>query len=61
MDRERVVYRTRRSATRMTAQIERPARSTREVDDPAALAREDVTRLLERLAEKLGLGCVPAL
>jgi hypothetical protein len=61
MDKEEVVYRTRRSANRMTAQIERSAQSTREAADPAALARGDVIRLLERVADKMGLGPVPAL
>lgn len=60
-DRDKVTYRTRKSASKLMAQIERSARSTREAADPAQLARLDVSKLLEKIAQRMDLDQPPHL
>ncbi len=60
-DRDKVTYRTRKSASKLMAQIERSARSTSEAEDPAQLARLDVSKLLEKIAHRMDLDPPPLL
>ncbi len=60
-DRDKVTYRTRKSASKLMAQIERSARSTREAEEPAQLAQLDVLNLLQKIAQRMDLDAPPPL